>query len=128
MNRNMAFIRLYYLFWLGAAGFIYPFISLFYKQQGLTGTQMGLLGTVASIIGLISAPLIGRVSDNVSHPRRVLQICLIGSATLYLFLSQQHAFVWIALIVALDALIGAFGAWLILLLTQTPINANSLEV
>ncbi len=107
MNRNMAFIRLYYLFWLGAAGFIYPFISLFYKQQGLTGTQMGLLGTVASIIGLISAPLIGRVSDNVSHPRRVLQICLIGSATLYLFLSQQHAFVWIALIVALDALIGA---------------------
>ncbi len=107
MNRNMAFIRLYYLFWLGAAGFIYPFISLFYKQQGLTGTQMGLLGTIASIIGLISAPLIGRVSDNVSHPRRVLQICLIGSATLYLFLSQQHAFVWIALIVALDALIGA---------------------
>ncbi|MEO8356687.1 MAG: MFS transporter [Chloroflexota bacterium] len=68
MNRNLAFIRLYDLFWLGAAGFIYPFISLFYKQQGLTGTQMELLGTVASIIGLISAPLIGRVSDNVLHP------------------------------------------------------------
>jgi predicted MFS family arabinose efflux permease len=68
---------------------------------------MGLLGTTASIIGLISAPLIGRISDNVSHPRRVLQICLIGSATLYLFLSQQHIFLWIAFIIALDALIGA---------------------
>jgi MFS transporter, PPP family, 3-phenylpropionic acid transporter len=107
MNRNMTFIRLYYLFWLGAGGFIYPFISLFYKQQGLSGTQMGLLGTTASIIGLISAPLIGRLSDNVSHPRRVLQFCLIGSAILYLFLSQQYVFIWIALIIALDALIGA---------------------
>ena len=64
MNRNLTFIRLYYLFWLGAGGFIYPFISLFYKQQGLSGTQMGLLGTIGSIIGLISAPLIGQISDN----------------------------------------------------------------
>ena len=54
-----------------------------------------------------SAPLIGRLSDNVSNPRRVLQICLIGSATLWLILSQQSAFIWIALIIAIDAFIGA---------------------
>ncbi len=107
MNRNLAFIRLYYLFWLGAGGFIYPFISLFYKQQGLSGTQMGLLGTVASIIGLVSAPLIGRVSDNVSNPRRVLQICLTGSAILFLILSQKNVFLWIAVIIAFEAMIGA---------------------
>ena len=87
MNRNLTSIRLYYLFWLGAGGFIYPFISLFYKQQGLSGTQMGWLGTIGSIIALVSAPLIGRLSDNVANPRRVLQSCLIGSATLWLMLS-----------------------------------------
>lgn len=107
MNRNLAFIRLYYLFWLGASGFIYPFISLFYKQQGLSGTQMGLLGTIGSLIGLVSAPLIGRLSDNVSHPRRVLQFCLIASAVLFLILSQQSVFLWIAVVVAFEALIGA---------------------
>jgi PPP family 3-phenylpropionic acid transporter len=107
MNRNLAFIRLYYLFWLGASGFIYPFISLFYKEQGLSGTQMGLLGTVASIIGLVSAPLIGRLSDSVSNPRRVLQACLMGSAILFLILSQQNVFLWIAVIIALEAMIGA---------------------
>lgn len=107
MNRNLTSIRIYYLFWLGAGGFIYPFISLFYKQQGLSGTQMGWLGTIGSIIALVSAPLIGRLSDNVSNPRRVLQICLIGSATLWLILSQQSAFIWIALIIAIDAFIGA---------------------
>ena len=107
MNRNIAFIRLYYLFWLGAGGFIYPFISLFYKAQGLSGTQMGLLGTIGSIIGLVSAPLLGRVSDNVTHPRRVLQLCLIGSAVLFLILSQQSLFLWIAIIIALESMIGA---------------------
>ena len=106
MNRNLTSIRIYYLFWLGASGFIYPFISLFYKHQGLSGTQMGWLGTIGSIIALVSAPLIGRISDNVSNPRHVLQICLIGSATLYLFLSQQSAFIWIVFIIAIDAFIG----------------------
>ena len=107
MNRNLTFIRLYYFFWLGAGGFIYPFISLFYKHQGLSGTQMGLLGTIGSIIALISAPLIGRISDTVSNPRRVLQICLMGSALLYLALSQQSMFIWIALIIAVESFIGA---------------------
>ena len=107
MNRNLTFIRLYYFFWLGAGGFIYPFISLFYKHQGLSGTQMGLLGTIGSIIALISAPLIGRISDTVSNPRRVLQICLTGSALLYLALSQQSMFLWIALIIAVESFIGA---------------------
>jgi len=107
MNRNLLFIRLYYLFWLGAGGFIYPFISLFYKQQGLSGTQMGLLGTVASVIGLVSAPLIGRISDKVSNPRRVLQVCLIGSSVLFLVLSQQKTFLWIAVIIAFESMIGA---------------------
>src|SRR6185369_12983103 len=74
---------------------------------GLSGTQMGLLGTVGSIIGLVSAPLIGRVSDNVSNPRRVLQICLVGSSVLFLILSQQKIFLWIAVIIALEAMIGA---------------------
>ncbi|MFN8412688.1 MAG: MFS transporter [Anaerolineales bacterium] len=107
MNRNLMFIRLYYLFWLGAGGFIYPFISLFYKQQGLSGTQIGWLGTTASVIGLISAPLIGRISDSVSNPRRVLQVCLVSSSILYLLLSQQKVFLWIAAIIAIEAMIGA---------------------
>ncbi len=107
MNRNLTFIRFYYLFWLGAGGFIYPFINLFYKQQGLSGTQIGLLGTTASIVGLVSAPLIGRVSDNVTNPRRVLQVCLLGSAGLFLVLSQQSLFLWIAVIIAIESMIGA---------------------
>ncbi|NJC94873.1 MAG: hypothetical protein C3F07_07690 [Anaerolineales bacterium] len=100
-------MRVYYLLWTGAGGFIFPFISLFYAERGLSGTQMGWLATIGSLVGLVSAPLIGRLSDNLPHPRRVLQFCLLGSGALILLLSQQQIFGWMALIVAIESFVGA---------------------
>jgi len=100
-------MRIYYLLWTGAGGFIFPFITLFYAQQGLSGTQIGWLATVGSLVALVSAPLIGRMGDNISNPRRLLQLCLFGSSILILLLSQQSAFAWMALIIAVESLIGA---------------------
>lgn len=100
-------MRTYYLLWTGAGGFIFPFISLFYAERGLSGTQMGWLGTIGSLVGLVSAPLLGRISDNIPHPRRVLQLCLLGSGLLILLLSQQYLFGWMALIVAVESFVGA---------------------
>lgn len=92
---------------MGAGGFIFPFITLFYAEKGLSGTQMGWLRTIGSLVALVSAPFIGRLSDNLPHPRRVLQICLAGSGILILMLSQQYLFVWMALIVAIESFVGA---------------------
>ena len=100
-------MRIYYLLWTGAGGFLFPFISLFYADKGLTGTQMGWLATISSLVGLVSAPLIGRFSDNLQHPRRVLQLCLFGSGFLILILSQQDLFGWMAIIIAVETFIGA---------------------
>jgi len=100
-------MRLYYLLWMGAGGFIFPFISLFYAERGLSGTQMGWLGTIGSLVGLVSAPFIGRMSDNLPHPRRILQLCLFSSGILILLLSQQNLFGWMALIVAVESFVGA---------------------
>lgn len=100
-------MRIYYLLWTGAGGFLFPFVSLFYAGKGLSGTQMGWLATIGSIVGLVSAPLIGRLSDHQQHPRRVLQLCLFGSGFLILMLSQQDLFGWMALIVAVETFVGA---------------------
>ena len=100
-------MRFYYLLWTGAGGFLFPFISLFYSQQGLSGVQMGWLTTIGSLVALVSAPLIGRLSDRVSNPRRILQLCMAGSAVLIVALGRQTIFGWMALIVALEAIIGA---------------------
>ena len=93
--------------WVSAADFCLPFLALFFKQQGLSGTQIGLLSTFAGLAALIAAPLWGRFSDAASKPRRLLQFELLASACLMLVLSQQVSFGWIAVIVVLDALLNA---------------------
>ncbi len=106
-TRDLWLIRLYYLVWLGGGGFLYPYISLFYKQQGLTGTEIGLLSTVGWGVALLAAPQWARRGDNVRNPRPLIQVGLIGAALLNLLLSQQTMFVWMAMIIAVNSLIGS---------------------
>jgi PPP family 3-phenylpropionic acid transporter len=96
-------IRIYYFLFLGGFSFIYPFLSLFYRRQGLNGTQIGLLGTVSALVGLLVAPLWGRWSDRLTHPRRLLQIAFLGASVAYLFLSQQVSFPRMAIIIGVAA-------------------------
>ena len=105
--RDYWLIRLYYLLWLGGGGFLYPYITLFYKQQGLTGTEIGLLSTVGWGVALLTAPLWARWGDNVRNPRPLIQIGLIGGALLTLWLSQQTLFLWMAVLIALSSLISS---------------------
>ncbi|MBN2387549.1 MAG: MFS transporter [Anaerolineales bacterium] len=106
-TRNLGAIRAYYFLWLGAGGFLFPFLSIFYQQQGLSGAQIGLLGTTANLVGLLAAPLWGRLGDTASRPRRLLQTNLLGTALIMLLLSQQTFFAWIALVIACNSLISS---------------------
>jgi PPP family 3-phenylpropionic acid transporter len=106
-KRNLSILRSYYFLLGVGGGFLLPFLALFFKQQGLSGTQIGLLSTFAGLAALIAAPLWGRFSDAASKPRRVLQFELVASGCLMLVLSQQVAFGWIAVIVVLDAFLNA---------------------
>jgi MFS transporter, PPP family, 3-phenylpropionic acid transporter len=103
--RNLWTLRLYYFLLIGSGGFLFPFINLFYTQQGLSGAEIGLLSTFASLAALIAAPWWGRRSDAASHPRRLLQFGLLATSLCMLALSQQTIFAWMALIVTLDALL-----------------------
>ncbi len=106
-TRNLAVLRFYYLLLGVGGGFLSPFISLFYQQQGLSGTEIGLLATFAGMAALVAAPLWGHLSDAAAHPRRWLQLELVASCLCLLLLSQQAAFLPIALFVVLNALVNA---------------------
>jgi PPP family 3-phenylpropionic acid transporter len=86
---------------------VIPFIGLFYQRQGLTGTQIGLLGTVTAFTSLITAPLWGRWSDQASDPRNLLRTSFAGSAVIYLLISRQDAFIWLAFLTCLSGFLGA---------------------
>ena len=104
-QRNLWTLRLYYFLLIGGGGFLFPFINLFYTQQGLSGTEIGWLSTMASLVALIVAPWWGRRSDATTHPRRLLQFGLLATSLCMLALSQQTVFAWMAIIVMLDALL-----------------------
>jgi PPP family 3-phenylpropionic acid transporter len=106
-NRQLFPIRLYYFIVTGASGFLIPFIGLFYQRQGLTGTQIGLLGTVTATTSLIAAPIWGRWSDQATDSRKLLRIAFVGSGIVYLLISRQDAFFWLALLTCLTGILGA---------------------
>jgi PPP family 3-phenylpropionic acid transporter len=106
-RRDLQGVRIYYLIWFGAAGSLFPFINLFYVQQGLSGTEIGWLYTIASITALIAAPWWGHRIDRAARPQRLAQLALLGSIVCMLILSQQKMFVWLALIVGVEAAISA---------------------
>jgi MFS transporter, PPP family, 3-phenylpropionic acid transporter len=106
-SRDLRTIRAYYFLWIGAGGFLSPFVSLFYKAQGLNGTEIGLLSTFGAITGMLAAPIWGRWGDSARHPRRLIMLALLGSACFALLRGIQSLFWNISIFIILDALIGS---------------------
>jgi len=105
--RDLRLARIHFFLLIGGVGFAYPFVNLFYRWQGLSGTEIGLILTISSVVGLIAAPLWGRRSDAGASLTRLLQVGLVGSALALLALSQQTSFVWLAFFAALQSSAGA---------------------
>jgi MFS transporter, PPP family, 3-phenylpropionic acid transporter len=70
-------VSMVYFFLFGAVGALSPFLSLYYKQVGLTGTQLGLLSSVTPILLLISQPIFGLLTDRSGHRGRMLARLLV---------------------------------------------------
>jgi PPP family 3-phenylpropionic acid transporter len=106
-SKNLWLMRLYYLAYFGAMGSVNPFVNLFYVHNGLSGTEIGVLNTISAISGMVSAPLWGRLNDNVRRPRLLLQATLALNALAYYFLSQQTAFLYMAILIGFNAFISS---------------------
>ena len=90
-KRHLYFIRAYYFILIGGGGFLFPFITIFYRRQGLSGTEIGIIGTIQAIAGLIAAPMWGRWSDATGRVRRLLQISFVLTAVSTLLLGRQSS-------------------------------------
>jgi PPP family 3-phenylpropionic acid transporter len=105
--KNIWLVRLYFVLYYGALGAINPFINLFYVSKNLSGTQIGMLGTIGALVGFLSAPVWGRLNDVARRPRVILQAALGLNSLIYYLLSQQSAFLYMAIIIGLNALVSS---------------------
>ena len=85
---------LYFLYYAAAATLL-PFLTIYYQDLGLTGTQIGLLASMPPLLSLVSAPVWGVVSDTMKQRKLSLLIAIGGAILLALALSAVRGFVWL---------------------------------
>jgi PPP family 3-phenylpropionic acid transporter len=107
IRRDLWMARWVYFTFMGGWGFLFPFLNLYYVSLGLRGTQIGMIASTASIVGLISAPVWASQVKRFTNPRIFLQAALLCSATAYLLIGHQDAFLPILLFAGLQSVSGA---------------------
>lgn len=69
----------YFLFFFAVAAYV-PFRNLYFDAAGFTGAELGLIGAVGSVMGILTAPLLGLISDAAKDYRSLIKLSVILSA------------------------------------------------
>ena len=104
---DIRIVRYYFFVLLGGGGAVTPFLNLFLSRQNLDGVQIGWILAIGSMITLFAAPIWTRVHSETGRPLVYLQISLILTAAVTIFLCYQTAFIWLAVFYAIRVLFSA---------------------
>lgn len=102
-DRALLPARVYYFLYYAAWAFLAPFLALYYKSLGFSGTQIGLLASITPLTTLFAAPFWGGIADASRRHKRVLLVAMAGAGAAVLGLSQARSFWLLAPLVALYA-------------------------
>lgn len=69
-----------YFFFFGAQGAMTPFLSVFYRSAGLSGSQIALLLSVPPIMLFLSQPLFGQLADRLGNRGKLFSQLLVVAA------------------------------------------------
>ena len=105
MKKATAFT--FYLLYFAAIASLMPYIVLYYRQLGFTGTQIGLLAGMSPLITLVGAPLWTGIADTTRRHRLVMSLTIAVAALLALIFPT---FKTLGPVILLAALVAFFGA------------------
>ena len=95
-----------YFFMFAGMGIFFPFLNVYYKSIGLSGTQIGLIITLGPLIAIFAGPMWGLLVDRLGRLRLILVIIILGSIISVLGLGMVKSFVSILVLVAVLNLFG----------------------
>ncbi len=98
---------IYYFFYYGAIAFLFPFLALFYKAQGLTGSQIGLLAAISPIISFFGGPLLTSAADSTHRHKLVMVLATVAVVIVTFIFPSITAFGGLLLMVCLYAFFGS---------------------
>ena len=118
-QRGLLIMRVMYFLYFGAVGAYWTFLNVYYRQIGLSGTQIGLVNTLAPLVGIFAATLWGALNDRLGNPRLVLRIAIPGVMLSALGLSFATTYLPI---VVLTCLLSLFNSANIPLMDNTTLR------
>lgn len=79
--KGRTYASAFYLFYYGAQACFFPFLTIYYQQLGLSGSQIGLLAGFSPVIAMFSAPFWAGLADATGRHRLVMSLGLLGAAS-----------------------------------------------
>ena len=99
VDRALLAPKAFYFCFYAASSSLVPFLSLYYRESGLSGAQIGLLAGISPIVTWLAAPLWGALADSTRQHRAMLMAAIIGTMAMVALLSQAHSLFWLLPIV-----------------------------
>jgi len=85
-------LKQYYFYYFAAVGLIEPFLTLYWRQLGLSGPQIGILYSVTPAAGIVAPWVLGYLADRSRRQRELLLSTSLVSALLFAVLALPSGF------------------------------------
>jgi len=118
-KRALFTMRVMYFLYFGALGGYWTYLNVYYKEIGLSGTQIGLVNTLSPLVSIFAATMWGLINDKLGRPRVVLRIALPGVVLACFALSLSRDFY---LLILFSCLMSFFISAIIPLLDNTTLR------
>ncbi len=99
-SHQLLAVRWLYFSYFACFGIFISFANVYFREFGLTGTEIGLINSISALAAIFSGPLWGMLSDRIRNPRLVLTISAFGGAAALLILSTASSLAGIVLVTA----------------------------
>lgn len=85
-------VRSGYFWFYAAIGAFTPFISLYYRDLGMTGLQLGVLMALPALWTAFTGPLLGAIADSMAIHRTMLRVVLVAAAAIAMIATRPTKF------------------------------------
>jgi PPP family 3-phenylpropionic acid transporter len=102
-------------FWFSAYYFVYfagvasltPFLALYYKGRGLSGSEIGILSAISPLVGLVAAPLWAGLADATRKHKAIFTFATLGVVIVAFVISITTTLFWLIPVTIAFAFISA---------------------
>ncbi len=112
-QKRMWVLWMLFFFQFAAIGVYFTYLNVYYREAGLSGTQIGLINMSTSLVGMAGAVVWGYLSDRTGQPRLLIAAGAVGAIIAAQFIPFLHSFTALLIAGILGSLAGSATSTLV---------------